>query len=154
MEQRVIVTCASPAWVKEYVERHYMQPHDRFFPVSYAADLRWLRAAASALGAGGLGISTHSFRRSGSSELSRLGVPLPDLLLYGRWLSERSAREYVRRGEVAVLRIRNGEGGPVLSRACLWLSRWASVFELAEVMVIMGRQGPFWEVDSGFCCYA
>ena len=80
----------------------------------------------------------HSLRRSGASELSRLGVPLPDLLLYGRWLSERSAREYIRRGEVAVLRIRNGEDGPVPTRARLWCSRWASVFELADVMVFMG----------------
>ena len=71
--------------------------------VSYGTFLRWLRLTACALGAGGLGILTHSFRRSGASELSRLGVTLPDLLLYGSWLSERSAREYIRRGEVAIL---------------------------------------------------
>ena len=35
------------------------------------------------------------------TELLRLGITLPDIMLHGRWLSARSAREYLRRGEVA-----------------------------------------------------
>ena len=61
-----------------------------FVPASYATFLKWLRAGATALGAGDLGLSTHSLRRSGASELSRLGMPLHDLLSFGRCLNERS----------------------------------------------------------------
>ena len=135
LEQKVTVSSPSVvAWVRAYIDRHPMGPYDKFLPVSYATYLRWLRAAASALGAGSLGISTHSLRRSGATELSRMGVPLPDLLLYGRWLSERSAREYIRRGEVAVLRIRNGEDGEILTRCRRWCTRWPSAFKLAELL--------------------
>ena len=65
-------------------------------------------------------------------------MPLPDLLLYGRWLSERSAREYIRRGEVAVLRIRSGEDWPILTRCRRWCLRRALVFEPAEILYMMG----------------
>ena len=55
LEQKVAVTSPSVVgWVEAYVVRHPMEPHDRFFPVSYATYLRWLRAAAAALGAGSL----------------------------------------------------------------------------------------------------
>ena len=33
-------------------------------------------------------------------------MPLADILLYGRWLSEKAAREYIRKGEVAIIRSR------------------------------------------------
>jgi hypothetical protein len=48
--------------------------------------------------------TSHSLRRGGATELLRLGVSLPDIMLHGRWLSARSAREYLRRGDVAMLR--------------------------------------------------
>ena len=45
-----------------------------------------VKKLASFFGAGDLNITTHSFRRSGASELSRQGIPLADILLFGRWL--------------------------------------------------------------------
>ena len=139
LEQKVAVTSPSVvAWVEAHVARHPMESHDRLLPVSYATYLRWLRAAAVALGAGTLGISTHSLRRSGASEISRLGMPLQDLLLYGRWLSERSAREYIRRGEVAVLWIQSREDGPIPTRCRSWCLRWSSVLEFADMLDMMG----------------
>ena len=41
---------------------------------------------------------------SGASELARQGVPLADIILFRTWLCEHFAREYIRRGEVAVVR--------------------------------------------------
>ena len=37
-------------------------------------------------------------------KLARRNVPFSDIMLFGRWLSNRSAREYICKGEVAVLR--------------------------------------------------
>ena len=140
-EQKFTVTSPSVvACVEAYMVRRHMESHGRFCPVPYATYLRWLRAAATALGAGSFGISTYSLRRAGASELSRLGVPLQALLLYSRWLSERSAREYIRRGEDAVLRSRSGEDGPILTRCWMWCSRWASDFQLAEIVGVMGSR--------------
>ena len=36
----------------------------------------------------------------------KANVPLASIALIGRWLSDRSMREYLRRGEVAQLRLR------------------------------------------------
>ena len=91
------------SWFRDYVARFPGGRNDRLFPANYSTFLAWLRAGANAIGAGELGLSTHSLRRSGASELSRCGLPLQDLLAYGRWLNERSAREYIRHGEVAIL---------------------------------------------------
>ena len=39
---------------------------------------------------------------------------------YGRWNSDRAAREYARKGEVAVYRARNDLPANLLSRAAFW----------------------------------
>ena len=91
-------------WVWEFQRRFPPTASgSRMFDLSYSSVLRWVKKLASLLGAGHLGLTTHSLRRSGASELSRQGTPLSDIILYGRWLRERSAREYIRQGEVAVL---------------------------------------------------
>ena len=50
-------------------------------------------------------LSTHTFRRSGASELVRRGVTFAEVMQYGRWLSDKSAREYIRTGELALQKI-------------------------------------------------
>lgn len=65
-------------------------------------------------------VSTHTFRRSGASELSRLGMPLQDILPYGRWSTERAAREYIRQSEVAVHRSRQFQQGELSHRIQQW----------------------------------
>lgn len=108
MEQKVVLTHPGVvAWVSQYFSRFGPQKSDApMFDLSYSTVLRWVRKLADCLGAAQLNLSTHSFRRSGASELARQGMPLQDILLYGRWLSERAARDYIRKGEVAVLRAR------------------------------------------------
>jgi hypothetical protein len=72
-------------------------------------------------------ISTHSFRRSGASELSRMGMPLQDILLYGRWSTERAALEYIRQGAVAVHRSRQAQQGTLKHR----IEKWSAAFVLS-----------------------
>ena len=108
MEQKVVLRHRHLVeWVTNFLRRFPMgTPSSPLFSISYSSVLRWVKKLASFFGAGDLNITTHSFRRSGASELSRQGIPLADILLFGRWLRERSARDYIRRGEVAVLRVR------------------------------------------------
>ena len=84
------------------------------------------------LGAESLHLTTHTFRRSGASELSRQGMSLNDILLYGRWLSERAARDYIRKGEVAIWRARgllsDDDWGRIVSWGQLAFHAW-SVFD-------------------------
>lgn len=108
MEQKVVL---SNPTVKQFVQQFLLRfpvekPHDRVISISYSSALRWIRKLGELLGANHLGLTTHSFRRSGASELARQGMPLSDILLYGRWLSERAARDYIRKGEVAIFRAR------------------------------------------------
>ena len=107
-------------WVVQFLDRRKLEGEERLFKCSYATLLAWLRAIAAGLGFAAWELTTHSLRRSGASELARRGVPFPDILLFGRWRSERSAREYIRRGEVAVLRARGGADPADLRRAEAW----------------------------------
>ena len=106
MEQRVVLNnVAVCAWIAQYALRFPSRHgHDSFLKLSYSSALRGVRRVAELLGLGNLHLTTHSFRRSGASELSRQGMALSDILLYGRWLSDKAARDYIRRGEVAMIR--------------------------------------------------
>ena len=88
-------------WFALFVKR--CPPQHHVFPVSYNVFARWLRKAAAALG-NTEDWTSHSLRRGGATELQRQGVPLADIMLQGRWLSSRSAREYLRKGDLAMLR--------------------------------------------------
>jgi integrase len=92
-------------WLKQYFLRHCSgaSADDWFVGTSYNTMQRWLRKAAAALGLGHVGWSTHSLRRGGATAMYMAHMPLREIMLYGRWLAERSCREYLRKGEVAVL---------------------------------------------------
>lgn len=122
MEQKVILTNPSVVdWVKQFLVRFPPKhPQHGLFDVSYSSALRWVRRLAELLGAEQLHLTTHSFRRSGASELSRQGMPLSEILLYGRWLSERAARDYIRKGEVAVVRAKQIISGQDWRRVTKW----------------------------------
>ena len=105
-EQTVVVR--NPAvvrWLGLALERLARKPRERVVGVSYGTLQRWLRAATVALGQGGEW-STHSLRRGGATALLELGYPPDAIQAYGRWLSARSAREYLRLGQVGLLRFR------------------------------------------------
>ena len=106
MEQKVVLTNSLViAWMSRYLAMVMDdKPESRIFSMSYASVLRWVKRLSSMLGAEAIQLTTHSFRRSGASELARRNVPITDIMMFGRWLSDRSAREYIRKGEVAILR--------------------------------------------------
>lgn len=124
LEQKVVMNnSATIIWLRGYLNRFSSKKNDLAFPISYTSVLKWLRKATDLLGVGHLNLSTHTFRRSGASELSRLGYPMADILLYGRWLSDKAAREYIRKGEVAVLRGR----GQISHRSAISIDQWCSL---------------------------
>jgi hypothetical protein len=47
-------------------------------------------------------------------------MPLSDILLYGRWQSQRAAQAYIRKGEVAVLRSKQIISGSDWKRLTNW----------------------------------
>ena len=119
MEQKVVLrNGAVISYMRSFFEHCGYPASDEFvFPISYGSVLRWVKRLSELLGAKSLQLTTHTLRRSGASELSRQGMPLADILLYGRWLSEKAAREYIRKGEVAIIR----------SRGLLQVEDWARI---------------------------
>ena len=111
LEQKVLLQHPSVlTWCLQYLA-YWMRsfphsPADRVFPISFQKLQYWLRKATRALGFSD-SWSSHGLRRGGATELFRLRVPLNEIALQGRWLSERSMHEYLRRGEVALLRLRS-----------------------------------------------
>jgi integrase len=107
LEQKVVCTHAS---IRTLLSAHVKRmgpskPDDFLLQVSYGSFLRWCKKLPELLGLS-MPVTTHSFRRSGASEMSRMGIDMLTICNFGRWASERSAREYIRRGEVAILRAR------------------------------------------------
>ena len=58
----------------------------------------------------------------GASELARLGYGMLDIMLYGRWLSDKAAREYVRRGETELLKLEMETNARLRDRLTKWSS--------------------------------
>jgi integrase len=108
LEQKVVIEEPSLVdWLRAYRARHAPRHASQLFcPAGYHSFNRWFNRAASDLGFGAVTWTSHGLRRGGATELLRRGFPLSAIMLYGRWLGERSCREYLRRGEVAVLRMR------------------------------------------------
>ena len=126
-EQRVTLT---NQYVISYLKQYYIFRQTggnlagRLFRTSYARIRRLIFLVMDGLGISHLEFRTHSFRREGATELILRGVPFQDVILFGRWMAEKAAREYIRRGEVSVHRITNG-----LSMSALTLvGRMAGMF--------------------------
>lgn len=136
MEQKVVVTNAVVGeWVLRYrALAGKWQSTDRLFSMSYSSVLRWVKKLATLLGADGISLTTHSFRRSGASELARRGIPFSDIMLFGRWLSDRSAREYIRKGEVAILRTQELLGPRPLQQWMRWCQLLPHVWRMQKVL--------------------
>lgn len=125
MEQKVVISNGAVfAWMVRFAASLGVKDDAALvFTMSYSSVLRWVKKLSFLLAGEQLKLTTHSFRRSGASELSRRGMAIADICLFGRWLSDRSAREYIRKGEVAILRSRTSVAAPYQAG---W-GRWASV---------------------------
>ena len=106
------------SWMRAYLAWRSAAPDDFVFPVSYGTFLYWTKRIPQLLGFEPP-VTTHSFRRSGASELCRMGVAYADICLYGRWSSEKAAREYIRRGEAELVKALPGYAS-VLRRCSVW----------------------------------
>lgn len=94
LEQKVIF--CEPwvvVWLDGYREpRGEVQPSDKVVPIAYHTLQKRLQQAAAAMGFASVHWTTHSLRRGGATAMLQAGTPLSDIMLRGRWLSERSAR--------------------------------------------------------------
>ncbi len=104
LEQKVVISADSVVvWPDHYVaQRAASGRHGRLCPISYGRLQRWIQLASDSLGFGSVHWTSHSLRRGGATALLQENVPLADIMLYGRWASQRSAQEYLRRGEVSL----------------------------------------------------
>ena len=129
-EQRVVLTNPSVLhWMRRFYARCSGLSSDRVVGCGYGTLLRWLRKATAALGWADVPWTTHSLRRGGASELVLGGMPINDLLEFGRWLSLRSAREYIRRGELGLHAARRGVSEPARARVALLASVGPKVWD-------------------------
>lgn len=107
LEQQVVLRHPRVlAWLRLYRKRFLGSPDSLMCPVTYSRYGRQLQRAAEALGFRSIRWTSHGLRRGGATQLLREGVPLADVMMAGRWLSERRCREYFRRGEVCLTRLR------------------------------------------------
>ena len=90
--------------------------HGRVCSCSYGQVRRWLPRAFAALGFADVAFTSHSFRRGSASSLFASGVDMPSIAVMGRWASESSCREYIRRGEYSLLMLRKAHAPATWSR--------------------------------------
>ena len=90
---------------------------ERVFQVLYGSLLYWLKKIGAAKRLDDVCLTTLSVRRSGATELSRRGAPWAEIVECCRWNAERAAKEYIRRGEVAVYQSGNYLCSQVWQRA-------------------------------------
>ena len=102
----------------------------RLTSATYPSVSRDLARVSSLLGVGFAQFTTHSFRRGGASALALAGMPMQDIMMFGRWSSERSAKLYVKKGEVLVLRLERALPKHQWNRICWLSSLGETVFKL------------------------
>ena len=98
-----------PGVVKFVIEYYHFvgrQPYQRFIGLSYSTVMKHLDRALVAFGFSSKAFTTHSCRRGGATAMSLKGWTYADIVLFGRWASEQSARVYIMKGAVAVMRIK------------------------------------------------
>ena len=107
----------------------------KLFDITYSRLQRWMQKLAALLGAEGR-FTTHGLRRGGATDLLAHGTPIPTIAILGRWLSDRSLREYLRLGELSLLRQRQMGSADLQSRVAL-LNRGAA----SALQVLADNQG-------------
>ena len=105
--EKVVLTNPS---VVTYLQHHLLGPRGTACAVcntSYARVQRAIGRASTCLGLAELGLRSHSFRRGAASTLALRGWNIRDIMMAGRWASESSAKLYIQKGEVLLMRMDN-----------------------------------------------
>ena len=110
-------------FIVRYKQWRAAAPGERFAPTSYTTVSRWIARAAVALGFPQDCWRSHSMRRGAATALSLRGLPLQQVMEAGRWMSEKSARLYIHKGNVALIRM----------KAQLTQDQWARILMLASL---------------------
>ena len=76
-----------------------------WLPCSYARVATWLDRLGNFLGLAELGFTSHSLRRGGATQLLINRMGLEQIMLYGRWAKVSSCEEYLRKGQVFLMRV-------------------------------------------------
>lgn len=120
VDQKVVLTHPSTVqWLKQYRKQYFSSDHERICPLSYSKMRYWLPKLCKSLQLEHLALTSHSFRRGGASTLLHQGVALADIAVHGRWASDSSCREYLRRGEVFLLRFQSSVNADVCANVLL-----------------------------------
>jgi hypothetical protein len=108
-ERVVIDNLQAVAWIQKYMFLYPVSPDDCFAPCNYRRVYARLVNALKFLGLPDGNWRTHSLRRGGATYLAELGFSFGDIQLIGRWASDSSCREYIRRGQNALNRLKKGD---------------------------------------------
>ena len=110
-DEKIVLSCKEVVTcLLKFRARFPGAPDDLFAPSSYFKTRRALLLALAVLNLVPPGTDvwrTHSLRRGGATALFELGVPFGSIQLYGRWASDKSCREYIRRGSTLLARLRS-----------------------------------------------
>lgn len=80
----------------------------RLCNVSYFTVGKSLQLCANCFGFGHVRFTTHSLRRGGATALYLHGMPFADIMFFGRWSSESSAKLYIKKADVLAMRPLHG----------------------------------------------
>lgn len=106
-DQRVVVSdVVMVTWMARYLKEMRVKPDQQVFPLSYQTVMRWLRTMSSHFKLAEVGFTSHSFRRGGATDLLARDYAIDFIVNFGRWASERSCKDYLRRGEVFLFKPR------------------------------------------------
>ena len=130
-DERIVVCEPNALALAALLLPHVAKDTGVMVPVTYNMFRRHFLHGLAVLGADPAGgvWRTHSLRRGGATALVDAGLPYSEIQLYGRWASERSCRDYVRRGASALVRL-HANRDPKLSKKITLLSQL--VFPIAQ----------------------
>ena len=94
------------SWLQKFRQVFRANVGDRVANISYSKFRYWMAKLTAMLHLSHMALTSHSFRRGGASTLLQLGLPLADIAVQGRWASESSCRDYLRGGDLLLLRHR------------------------------------------------
>ena len=112
---------------ERYAKLHYTADHMPFLATSYATFCKWWERGLTHLGFPARMFRSHSLRRGGATALALSGWSIAQICMAGRWMHEATARLYIMRGEVVLLR----------ARRSILEEEWNKLVQLASLLTVV-----------------